>query len=164
MLESYPKSHSQQELKQQSYPVSRNIVLLSMTWSFPLFCFVEASRRVHGGGGASIFGRGLELKRPRKRQNWMRQSGWQEASCLRLAGGSRISTEVTLVSLVDSIGKEKSKICRADVHLWYKEGTLGRLATCIRSQDPREAWWRTATGKGGDPIWTTKQRNWMDRD
>ena len=33
-------------MKQESHPVSRNIIVLSLTLSFCLFLFIEASRRV----------------------------------------------------------------------------------------------------------------------
>lgn len=85
MLESYPKSHSQQELKQQSYPVSRNIVLLSMTWSFPLFCFVEASRRVHGGGRGLYLWEGLGTQKTQKKAE-LNEAEWVTGSQLLEAG------------------------------------------------------------------------------
>lgn len=41
-----PPKVTQPVTKQEPYPVSRNITVLSLTWSFCLFLFTEASGRV----------------------------------------------------------------------------------------------------------------------
>lgn len=144
-------SHSQGWLKQESYPVARNTVVLSLIWSFSLFLLVEASRRVCSE--APIFGRGSSnSKDPEKagiaggrvvRGSQHLEAGWEALQASRRAAQGPTGPIPW--------GRKTANFSR-NIPIWgMKRVHWAGTPLDQIPQDPSDDCWRTATGKGRGP-------------